>query len=176
MMVRTRRKKLHQPSVPPAYPDPVQGPTPQAQAQQAYERRRLEVNGPRVFARLAASLLDVLVKNGCITKQQAQGGEYYATDHVRIWGSVSLGDSCVQRVGGVVHESEAQAEAIVYAKQRHNRILNRVGPAAYALLVQVAVFEEPLGRDRDKGTKLYALLRHALDAAAQVYGIPQLSD
>lgn len=173
MMARSRRKKPHQPPIPPSYLEPVQGPTEAAQAHQPYERVRMTPNGPRVFQRAAPSLLDVLLRNRSITRQQADAGKRFAEDHRIIWGSSGARDSCVQRIGGEVYESETQADAIVRAKQRHNRVLNRIGPAAYALLKNIAVHEDvTMGRsDTVEGARRYRLLRHALDTAADVYGV-----
>jgi hypothetical protein len=42
--------------------------------------------------------------------------------------------------------------------------------------VQVAVFEEPLGKDRGRNVPRYEALRKALDACVVAYGLPEMDE
>lgn len=150
---------------------PIVGPTEEARAQHTFQRREVHKNDRRPYVRVTPNLLEMLKQRATITRQQAEAGGAFAQDHRMIWGSPGARDSCVQRIGGEVHETQAQAEAITRAKARTGRILNRAGPMAYAVMVQVCVYEEHLGR-ADRNTHRYAAFRSGADIAADVYGIP----
>ena len=108
-----------------------------------------------------------MLRYGVLTKRQHDAGEAWAQDNRTAFPPPAGKDSCVLRVGGVAHETEAQAAKIVQARQRMNRLLGRVGANAYAVLRSVFGHDEPHGGDRR-----LAALRHALDAAAEIYGVP----
>ncbi len=162
---------------PPPVLDPIDGPTIEARGRHAYERRAVHSNERKPYVRVTVNILDMLQQRGSLTLQQARAGEAFALDHRRIWGSPGARDSCILRIGGENHETEAEADRIIAAKKRTNRILNACGPMAYAIMVQVAIYEERLGRERTKvEIRRYDALRAGLDAAADVYGIPVYSD
>lgn len=149
-------------------------PTRRTMRQAEYEIRPIAVNGPKLAVRVSPCLVALLLRRALITNQQCEAGLRYESDHRLVWGSGGTRDSCVLPVGGVAHESDAQVQRIMQAKYRMNQILNTCGPGPYALLAQVTVYEEPLGRSRYKAEReVYNQLRAGLDAAAKVYGIPE---
>ena len=169
----TRRRK--QPATPDGTADVVGGrtiigPTPEQMAHRPYERVRRVMSGIEVKTYVcteptrAASML----RSGALTERQHDAGEAWAQDNRTAFPPPSGKDSCVLRVGGISHETEAQAAKIVAARQRMNRLLGRVGANAYAVLRSVFGHDEWHGDDRR-----LAALRHALDAAAEVYGVPE---
>lgn len=151
-------------------------PTVQARAQAAYEEVAADTKGAKHFRRKIACLLDLLESRRTITRQECEAGKRYEADHRLVWGT-SGRDSCIPPVGGVVHETEAQAERIVRAKARMTKVLAKAGPAAFALLRQVAAYEQPLGKQNTKErVGRYASLKMALNAAASVYGVPSYEE
>lgn len=155
-------------------PAPAAGrmkPTKETRAQAAYEEVRADTEGAKHYRRRHNCLLDVLEARKSVTKQQAEAGRRYDVDHRLVWGTAGR-DSTIPPIGGVVHETDAQADRIIKAKARMNRVLNMVGPAAFKFLRSVAAFDQPIGRQDSKAqVERYALLKLALDAAAEVYGV-----
>lgn len=151
-------------------------PTREARAQARYEEVTADAKGGKHYRRKVACLLDALEANGTISRQRCEAGKRYEVDHRLVW-HTSGRDSTIPPVGGISHETQAQAEAIVRAKDRMNRILNMVGPAAFTLLRRVAAYEQKLGRqDSKERVAQYDALKLALDAAAVVYGVPNYAD
>jgi hypothetical protein len=126
-----------------------------------------------VYTNHHPNLLGKLRGHGTITPRQWAAGVAFEATYSRVWGSLSPSrDSTIPPVGGVVHETDAQAEKWAHANARTRTILNRIGPSRYSLLIAVVCFGEGLGaRDRGKAARVYTALREALDQCAIVYGI-----
>lgn len=169
-----RRDKAHRPapesSAQPS--DPITGPSTYARQHAEYERREQHKGDRRPYVRVHNTRLDLLQSRGIISRQQAEAGVRFEADHEAVWGHPSAGtDSCVPRAGGKSHETGEQAERIIRAKERMHAILNKAGPAAYAAVRRVAVYDEKLGAVRDNAQE-YLNLAAGLNAAAAVYGVP----
>jgi hypothetical protein len=148
-------------------PPPTMAPTPEARQHGRYARG----DGPRApFVNYGSTLLGKMAWAKSITTRQRNGGEAFAATHRLAWGS-STRDSTQPTIGGVSHETEAQAARMVARRGKLNAVLNRCGPAAYAVLVQVAVYEQALGRSRGVALPRYDALRAGLDACAAEFDV-----
>ena len=155
---------------PRAEPDtPCDGPTPEQMRGDQFERSDARMNRDRPFTRVCACLLDQMhVKGKCITARQVEAGKRFAIDHAGVWSQAGR-DSSLQPIGGITHETEGQAARIAAARQRMDKLESDIGAQEFALVRQVAVYEQRMKRDA-KGRNM-AALRHGLDGAARVYGL-----
>jgi hypothetical protein len=168
-----RRDKRHaQPAVPelaPVLSDPKAiGPTLETMQHGDYVRG----GGARaIYTNTHANILGKLRGYSTITARQYAAGLAFERTWVAVNGTPSPGrDSTIPPVGGTVHETEAQAERMAKHSARLSTILNRIGPAAYSILVSVAVFGRSIGRERgNEGA--YLVLRRCLDECAIAYGL-----
>lgn len=170
--VSASRRKLKRAPTIPLMPEGLMPPV-QTMAKQGHEILRIEKHGPKVYRRTGENLLDRLARCGTITKRQAEAGHRYEEDHIKVWGSAGSRDSTIPPVGGTAHEIIPQAERIVRARDRLNRVLNLCGPGAYAVMRSVAIYGERLGRNEGATVVRYERLRLGLDAAAEVFGVPE---
>lgn len=152
-------------------PDAIDGPTPEQIANGTYTRSDARMNPDRPFMRACPTYLDRLVVYGTITAAMCEAGKRFEQDDRTAWGT-SGRDSTIPPVGGMAHETEAQAERIVRAKARMAELLAICGPGTYAIVRQVAAYDQPMrGRDRGAGRLVRDRLRSGLTAAIRVYGV-----
>lgn len=147
----------------------IEGPTIHAAQHGRYARSAT----PRApYVNSASTYLGRLEVNGSITTRQRKGGEAFADTYRLTWG-VSGRDSTIPPVGGMSHETQSEAERTIARKAKLNAVLNNVAsPAAYVTLVNVAVFELTLGRNRGPAAYEYDKLEDALDACVVVFDVP----
>lgn len=163
----TRAK--HKP--PPAPPKPL-GPTREAMRHGDYILP--ETRGAlAVYTNAGSTMLGKLHRLGSITGRQLAAGLCFTATYHAVWGSPSRRDSTQPVIGGRAHETEVAAAHWASSNARLQTILNRVKPAAYSLLVSVAVFDYRInGRaDRPPGEERHKALKAALDECAEVYGV-----
>jgi hypothetical protein len=146
-------------------------PTPEQLAKGGYERPT-ERGSLAVYTNRHPNLLGKLRGHGTITARQWASGVAFEATYARTRMLSPGRDSTIPPVGGVSHETEAQADRWAKAWARTRTILNRVGPSRYSMLVSVVCFGKGLGgRDRGRNAYGYTALREALDECATVYGI-----
>ncbi len=151
-------------------------PTKEARAQAEFEEVAADVTGAKHYRRRITCSLDMMHLRGSITRQQCEAGKRYDADHRLVWGS-SGRDSTIPPLGGMIHETNRQAEANISARARMDRVLKLCGPVPYAVLRSVAAYDERIGRQDSKKRRLrYDALRAGLDAAAEVYAVPVYAD
>lgn len=166
---KTRTEALEAPPHP-----QVEGPTTHAAQHGRYARS----DAPRApYVNDASTHLGRLMVNGSITRLQRVNGEAFAQTWEAVWGSEGK-DSTQPRVGGIVHETRAQALTYIARRELLNRVLNAIPgsmrdrPRAYNVLIDVAAKGIALGRDRGVRRDDYARLRRALDACVVVFDVP----
>lgn len=135
----------------------------------------------RVYTNMGGTMLGVLCRNKAITTTQCAAGLCFQETYTAVWGSPSRRDSTQPVVGGIAHETEAQAERMALRRARLHTILNRVGPKVYTLLMNVAVFDMSIGRLRperpnSKPMQRLSMLRGSLDECAIVYGVDDAAE
>jgi hypothetical protein len=151
------------------------GPTPETKRHGDYVRP--EGKGTlAVYTNRHPNLLGKLKGHGAITPRQWAAGVAFEGTWCHVNGSASPSrDSTIPPLGGVVHETEAQAERFAKSRARLHTILNRIGPGRYSILVSVVCFGEGIGQNRGAGKGkaliLRGLLCESLDQCAIVYGI-----
>jgi hypothetical protein len=169
-----RKKRPAPPPMPYVQPEaPMDKPEALVLDRGGYERRQVEQLGRRIYVNTGENLVSRLLRLATITRQQAEACFIFERDHLVVWGSHGARDSCVLRIGGEEYETDSMVGGIIRSKARMHAILNRAGPGPYALLRQVAVYGERLGKDAGRNARRYAALRAAMDAAADVYGVPE---
>jgi hypothetical protein len=126
-----------------------------------------------VYTNRHPDILAKLCAHGTLTDKQLKAGRAFEATWVAQVGYASPSrDSTIPPIGGVIHESEGQAERWARLNGRLKLILQKVGPARYNLLISVCCFGEGLGpANRAAGKTLRVLFLEALNVCASVYGI-----
>lgn len=125
-----------------------------------------------VFTNTQINILAKLAAHKCINGRQYAAGLAFERTYVVVWGNASPSrDSTIPPIGGIIHETEQQAERMAKHRARLHTILNRVGPMRYSLLVSVCVYGYRIGRDRGRAAKTFEGLREGLNECAIAYGI-----
>lgn len=121
-----------------------------------------------------ASPLRCLETAGSITSAGREAGEAFDATYRFVWAG-TRSDILAQTVRGYGHESAAEAERMVRAKDLLAQVERGVSRAAYVVGLAVCVEEVYLGRERGRA-KAYADLRAFLARCRDAFGIPEAKD
>lgn len=128
-------KAKQQPSMPPRF-------------QSARDREVKIVKDPwqANVERLERNVIDCPMKTlaflGVLSAHQLTASEHFEEDYRVVYPPAASRDSTQPRVGGVIHETEAEAKAFIAAKARLRKVRDIAGPMVWDALREACIFRK----------------------------------